>query len=157
MIQEVYELNGIKRGLAGMVVAVSLAVTVVGCSSSQSATQNEANQPVRQQPANQAQGSYMPVESARARQLIDNDKTMQIIDVREPDEFAAGHIEGAKLIPVGQLAARIGEIDKAKPVFVYCLSGVRSKQAAWVLAQNGYSEVYNLRHGLDKWPYPLVK
>lgn len=157
MIQEVYELKGVKRGLAGLVIVVSLAVTVVGCSSGQSATQNEANQAVQQQSSNQGQGSYLPVESARARQLIDNDTTMQIIDVREPDEFAAGHIEGAKLVPVGQLAARIGEIDRAKPVFVYCLSGVRSKQAAWVLAQNGYSKVYNLRHGLDKWPYPLVK
>lgn len=148
-------MKGTSRGLIGLIIVISLAL--IGCSSGQTATENQGNQAAQQATGQVAQGGYLPLTVVEARRLIDNDQTIQIIDVREPDEFAGGHIKGAKLIPLGQLASRMGEIDKTKPVLVYCLSGVRSKQAAYVLGKSGYIKVYNLRRGIDHWPYPLVK
>jgi rhodanese-related sulfurtransferase len=67
----------------------------------------------------------------------------QLVDVRSPGEFASGHIDGALNIPVGSLAARVGELEKERPVVVYCASGMRSASAARRLASDGF-EVYDL-------------
>lgn len=66
-----------------------------------------------------------------------------IIDVRTPEEFRDGAYPGARNIPVGNLAARLGEIPKDKPVIVYCASGGRSASAARTLKQAGYADVVN--------------
>jgi rhodanese-related sulfurtransferase len=51
----------------------------------------------------------------------------------------------------------MGEIDKTRPVFLYCAVGSRSAEAAQVLVQSGYSKVYALANGLAEWPYEIVK
>jgi phage shock protein E len=72
-----------------------------------------------------------------------------VIDVREPSEFAAGHLDGAENIPVGQVAGRVDEIsqklggDKSRPVVVYCKSGSRSARAKAALEQAGFQNVTN--------------
>ncbi|NMG28154.1 MBL fold metallo-hydrolase [Aromatoleum evansii] len=78
---------------------------------------------------------------------------VQVIDVRQPDEFdgSLGHIGGAKLIPLDQLAARSGEIDKARPVVAVCRSGARSAQAVVLLQRAGFGEVANLAGGMLRW------
>ncbi|MBC7333503.1 MAG: rhodanese-like domain-containing protein [Actinobacteria bacterium] len=83
-----------------------------------------------------------------------------ILDVRTRDEFEAAHIGGAKLIPVSELENRLDEIPEGKPIIVYCRSGNRSAQAATILVQNGFKEVYNMRGGISAWiskGYPVVK
>jgi glyoxylase-like metal-dependent hydrolase (beta-lactamase superfamily II)/rhodanese-related sulfurtransferase len=77
----------------------------------------------------------------------------QIIDVREPDEFdgALGHIAGARLIPLGELAARLDEIDRARPVVTVCRSGARSARASQLLAKAGFTQVANLAGGMLRW------
>lgn len=84
-----------------------------------------------------------------------------VLDVRTPNEFYDGHIEGATLIPVQQLDGRISEIEsyRNKPVLVYCRSGNRSTVAAQMLIREGFTDVSNLRPGIKGWMklgYPLV-
>jgi sulfur dioxygenase len=80
---------------------------------------------------------------------------IQLIDVREPAEFsdgALGHIPGARLLPLAQLAARSGaEIDKTRPVVTICRSGARSAQATVLLQKSGFSQVANLAGGMLRW------
>ncbi len=80
-----------------------------------------------------------------------------LIDVRTPEEFAAGHIPGAVNISVDQLAQRLNEIPKDKPVVLYCRSGNRSSQAAQILERAGYAQIYDLG-GIITWAqqgYPI--
>jgi rhodanese-related sulfurtransferase len=76
-----------------------------------------------------------------------------ILDVRTPDEFAAGHIEGAVNIDWynPQFKAEIAALDKSKPVFVYCAVGGRSGQAKKLLNSEGFKEVHNLNGGIEAW------
>jgi phage shock protein E len=67
----------------------------------------------------------------------------QIVDVRSPEEFRDGFYPGAVNIPVQDLARRMGELKKEKPVVLYCASGARSGAAARVLKQAGYADVVN--------------
>ena len=60
-----------------------------------------------------------------------------VIDVREPYEYTAGHVSGARLIPLGQLPHRVGELSKTGPVYVICASGARSMSAAEYLSRAG--------------------
>jgi rhodanese-related sulfurtransferase len=78
---------------------------------------------------------------------------IQLIDVRESAEFngGLGHIPGARLIPLAELAARSGEIDKERPVVTVCRSGARSAQATVLLQRSGFSKVANLAGGMLRW------
>ena len=83
----------------------------------------------------------------------ENSGKVQIIDVREADEFSGplGHIAGAKLIPLGELAKRAGELAKDKPIVAVCRSGARSAQATVLLQKAGFTEVANLMGGMLRW------
>ncbi|SFV05812.1 rhodanese-like domain-containing protein [Alicyclobacillus macrosporangiidus] len=83
--------------------------------------------------------------------LRDKKSGVQYVDVREPGEFRQGHIDGFRNIPLGQLKSRLGELDKAKPVVVMCHSGMRSAQAARLLAKQGFADVRNLSGGIAAW------
>lgn len=78
---------------------------------------------------------------------------IQIVDVREPHEFDGplGRIRGAKLIPLGALAARSGELARDRPVVAVCRSGARSAQASVLLQRVGFSAVANLAGGMLRW------
>jgi len=78
---------------------------------------------------------------------------VQLIDVREPDEFegALGHIRGARLIPLGQLAAGAASLAKDRPIVTVCRSGARSSQAAVLLRKAGFEKVANLAGGMLRW------
>lgn len=73
-----------------------------------------------------------------------------LIDVRTPEEFASGHIEGAVNIPVDDLAGRLSEVPQGQPIVVYCRSGNRSATASRILADAGYTGIYDLG-GLQGW------
>lgn len=74
-----------------------------------------------------------------------------VVDVREPWEYQMGHVTGSKLIPLGQLAQRINELDPERPVAVICQSGSRSQSAAALLAQKGFKKIYNVVGGMSAW------
>ena len=78
---------------------------------------------------------------------------LQILDVREPDEFSGplGHIQGAVLIPLGQLAERAGELGHDRPIVAVCRAGSRSAQAVTILQQAGFKDIANLTGGMLRW------
>lgn len=76
---------------------------------------------------------------------------LQVVDVRNPGEAAAGMIPGAVNIPVGQLPGRVGELDPAAPTVVYCAGGYRSSVAASVLRRNGFTDVSDILGGYNAW------
>ena len=76
---------------------------------------------------------------------------LQLVDVRNPGEAAAGMIPGAVNIPVGQLPDRLGELDPAKPTVVYCAGGYRSSVAASLLRQRGFADVSDILGGYNAW------
>jgi sulfur dioxygenase len=78
---------------------------------------------------------------------------VQILDVREEEEFTGplGHIEGAVLIPLGQLAARLEELRRDQPIVAVCRAGSRSAQATAILQQAGFNEIANLNGGMLRW------
>jgi len=71
--------------------------------------------------------------------------------VREPVEYDAGHIAGARLIPLGQVPSRLAEIPKDKTVILTCRSGNRSGQVADFLRQQGWKNVHNMAGGIAAW------
>jgi rhodanese-related sulfurtransferase len=72
------------------------------------------------------------------------------VDVREHMEFANGHVPGAVLIPMGQLASRLGELDRSKPVHVICATGNRSRAMADLLVAAGFTAV-SVQGGTRQW------
>ena len=92
------------------------------------------------------------VNSIAATHLI-NHKSALVLDVREQGEYDAGHILNSKLIPVGKLLERIGELEKYRdrPIVVVCRSGQRSATACALLGKQGFAQAYNLNGGVMAW------
>ena len=74
-----------------------------------------------------------------------------ILDVREPGEYAEGHIAGSTLIPLGQLAQRTAKLPHDRPIVVVCRSGNRSGVGQTVLERAGFENVLNMRGGMIGW------
>jgi rhodanese-related sulfurtransferase len=74
----------------------------------------------------------------------------QVIDIRDDDEHEAGHIAGSRHIPISQLSAEAGSIDRERPVVLYCRGGSRSPMAAEALRASGF-DASNLAGGLLAW------
>ena len=74
-----------------------------------------------------------------------------LLDVRQPEEYEAEHLPGAKLVPLPELSARLAEINPERPTIVYCAIGGRSRIAAQMLAGKGWERVYNLAGGIKAW------
>lgn len=74
-----------------------------------------------------------------------------LLDVREDDEWAAGHARGAVHIPMMDIPARMGDIPKGRDVVVICRSGSRSAQVVAYLQDNGWNTVFNLDRGMRAW------
>lgn len=90
------------------------------------------------------------VTAADAKKLIDKEKTkIQVVDVRTPTEWSAGHLAMAKHIDVNDPAfeQKLGTLDKNKPVVVYCAVGGRSGRAATIMQQKGFKLVYSVTNG----------
>ena len=73
-----------------------------------------------------------------------------LLDVREDDEWAAGHAPGARHVPLGELSARAAEVPQDQAIYVICRSGVRSGRAAQALAAAGW-EAINVAGGMQDW------
>lgn len=101
--------------------------------------------------------AYQRISFSEAHELLAREKDACFFDVREEEEYEAGHAAGAALFPLGEIdeesaAERIPGPDT--PVLVYCRSGARSFSAAMKLVSLGYERVYDLG-GLNGWPYGL--
>jgi rhodanese-related sulfurtransferase len=94
------------------------------------------------------EGGANEVSRAEAQKLVE--QGAQLIDVRADHEWGAGRIAGATHLPLAELAARAGEIDKGRPVVLYCRGGNRSSMAAAALAEAGYDAV-KMSEGIVGW------
>jgi rhodanese-related sulfurtransferase len=123
-------------------IGIALALTM-GCASTKAAESTTAAAHTTQEvTADKARGE-------EAKKRVADGATL--LDVRSPDEYAAGHIEGAVNVPVDQLANRLAELPaKDKGVVVYCKKGKRAERAAEVLRGAGYTDVYDLG-SIDNW------
>jgi rhodanese-related sulfurtransferase len=74
-----------------------------------------------------------------------------LLDVREPWEHEQARIEGSQLVPMGEIVARVGELDRTREVVAICHHGGRSLQVAMFLEKNGFANVHNLSGGVDAW------
>ena len=102
------------------------------------------------------ENTYQQINQEKAKEMMDTQEVI-VLDVREQDEFDAGHIAGAVLLPVGTITKEtagtvIPELDSI--VLVYCRSGNRSKTASTVLADLGYTNIYEFG-GIKTWPYEV--
>ena len=94
-----------------------------------------------------------------AKKILDKDPegAFQLLDVRQPREYESGHIPGAKLIPLGELEYRYGELDNDRGIISYCRTDHRSMAASTLLCGHGFENVYNLDGGIRRWDYEVVK
>ena len=91
------------------------------------------------------------IAPSQLKELIDEGKRFILLDVREQWEYEIVHIEGATLIPFGELPRRFREITHGVEVVVYCHWGMRSLDAAFLLQQLGFKSVKSLVGGIDQW------
>lgn len=93
------------------------------------------------------------ISSDRTKDIVNSAELdhYQIVDVRQPGEYARGHLPGAILIPLGDLAKRFTELDFDRDTIVYCRSGVRSKTACQILARLGIDQVHNMEGGINSY------
>ena len=83
-----------------------------------------------------------------------------VVDVREPHEFAQGHIEGAKLAPLGRVVEELGNVEKDREIVLVCRTDNRSGKAQKLLAARGFTTLRNMDGGMVAWQkrgYPVVK
>jgi hydroxyacylglutathione hydrolase len=113
-------------GVAAFVAAVSTSLILSGCGGTAKSVDVQAVNELRKQP------------------------NVVVIDVREPNEYAAGHIPEATLIPQGQVEQRLAEIPKDKQVVLVCRSGRRSGEVTKLLTEKGY-DAQNMAGGMLKW------
>jgi len=95
--------------------------------------------------------TILSVEEAKT--ILAEEPGAVFLDVRTPEEFNEGHIEGAVLINFfdEDFKERVEALDKDKPVYIYCRSGNRSQQAGMILTQMGFQEVYDIEAGYIGW------
>lgn len=92
------------------------------------------------------------VTTLTQEQFMQGYRKAQLIDVREPKEFEAGHILGARNVPASQLRQRHKtEIRPDLPVYLYCQNTGRSARAALFLKKRGYNQIYQLQGGFSQW------
>ena len=90
------------------------------------------------------------VSAAELNEKLKQPKRPLVLDVRQPDEFRTGHITSAKLIPLGELSRRIGELPKDKEIACICATGNRSRSATKILLRAGYNAI-NVKGGMMSW------
>ncbi|HEY2181636.1 MAG TPA: rhodanese-like domain-containing protein [Solirubrobacteraceae bacterium] len=99
---------------------------------------------------NAAQTSDIAIDPARVAEWLQDDPTLQLIDVREPYEREAGHIAGSRHIELARLPSEAATLDRERPVVFYCRVGSRSMMAAQALRASGI-DAYSMDGGLVRW------
>ena len=134
-----------RKNYAAWALLLFLIVSLTGCGSREEEAENTA--------------SYQQITAEEAKSMMEEKPDAVILDVREQDEYDAGHIPGAVLLSVGTIneetaASAIPEKDTV--VLVYCRSGNRSKTASQALADLGYTRIYEFG-GIKDWPYEVER
>jgi adenylyltransferase/sulfurtransferase len=96
-------------------------------------------------------GDTWDITAGELSDKLQSGEIIKLIDVREPHEQEISNLEGSELIPLGQFAARLSELDSAEDIVLYCKSGTRSTRALEILASAGFEKVKNLKGGINAW------
>ena len=134
-----------RKNFAAWALLLFLIVSLAGCSSREDDAKNTA--------------SYQQITAEEAKSMMEEQPDAVILDVREQDEYDAGHIPGAVLLSVGTIdeeTAASAILEKDTVVLVYCRSGNRSKTASQALADLGYTQIYEFG-GIKNWPYEVER
>jgi len=92
------------------------------------------------------------ITATELKKRMDDGDDIQLIDVRQPDEHAFAKIEGAKLIPLGQIVQRMDEIDENRETVIHCKAGGRSAKAIEALQRAGFKgDLKNMKGGITAW------
>ncbi len=95
--------------------------------------------------------SAYEISASDLAQRLETGIPIRLLDVREPHELQISHLDGATLIPLGQLAGRLSELDSAEEMVVFCKAGTRSARALELLSSAGFRKVKNLSGGINAW------
>ncbi|GAP15256.1 dinucleotide-utilizing enzyme [Longilinea arvoryzae] len=106
--------------------------------------------PTRDAHAGLAGGDW-DIEPREVQRRLQNNDSIQLVDVREPIELQISSIPGAVLVPLTQLPQRLEELDRNKDLVLFCRTGVRSARALRLLAGQGYTRLHNLKGGINAW------
>ena len=98
-----------------------------------------------------AEPNVNEIDVQALHKIMEGEGTWTLLDVREPYEVEVASIEGATLMPLGELPARVEELDRNREIFVFCHSGVRSARATEFLRSAGFPKVANVAGGIDAW------
>jgi adenylyltransferase/sulfurtransferase len=98
-----------------------------------------------------AAGAEWDITAPELAERLKRGAPLRLIDVREPHELEISHLEGAQLIPLGQLAARLSELNSAEEIVLFCKGGTRSTRALELLASAGFRKLKNLKGGINAW------
>jgi rhodanese-related sulfurtransferase len=146
-----------RRKLLDIILALAiLAATVIGCGNSANATVPATTTPA---------AAVKNVNVAQAQELIQANQSNTgfiILDVRTPEEYAAGHIANAMNIDYSapNFSDEVNRLDKTNTYLVYCHTGARSAAASQVMQGLGFKDIYNMTGGITDWQaagYPVVK
>lgn len=101
----------------------------------------------------------MNITAEQLQKMIGNQprEPLLILDVREPDEFASGHIPNAVLLPLGNVEKEMAKLPRDRALITVCRSGRRSAAAADILVKGGFTKVHNLLGGMLAWPYETTR
>ena len=134
--------------------------STAGQSTSAETEESSVTTTMKEQPANTSTQTHKVtlISAAEGKAMLAEQPDVLLLDVRTPQEFDTGHIEGAILLPYDEIPLRLDDVlaDKDAPIIIYCRSGRRSAIAADLLVKAGYSQVYDMG-GIISWPYGLVQ
>ena len=134
-----------RKTFAAWALLLFLILSLAGCGSREEDTENTA--------------SYQQITAEEAKSMMEEQPDAVILDVREQDEYDAGHIPGAVLLPVGTIneeTATSAIPEKDTVVLVYCRSGNRSKTDSQALVGLSYTQIYEFA-GIKDWPYEVER
>lgn len=96
-------------------------------------------------------GEQWDITASELAERLEQGDDVHLIDVREPHELEISRIEGADLIPLGELASRMSELDSAEDIVLFCKAGTRSTRALRILSSAGFRKIKNLKGGINAW------
>ena len=130
------------------IVAATMVLSLVSCGEAQTKKDSNSSSSVEQI----SETNYKVVSQTEFKTLIKAGKG-QLLDVRTPGEFNAGHIKNADNIDFtgSDFREKVAKLDREKPVLIYCHSGNRSGKASLILKELGFKEVYDLQGGYSNW------
>ncbi len=128
-----------------------LTLAATGCSQNTSSSGTDTSSPEQEEKV------LMKIDAKQAREMMDTDSGLIILDVRTQEEYEESHVEGALLLPDYEISEKAEEQlkDKNTTLLVYCRSGRRSALAAQALSDLGYTSVYDFG-GIIDWPYDVI-